>query len=99
MVTELEHILNDFNETNLIAYYKPYTFLPIDLLNKMLFKIIAYRQSDIKIINKVVSYLIFLENLYKDLDFNLIIKFKEETPDETIIKKELDFILINSLAE
>lgn len=62
-------MLEDFREKNRLAYDKPFTSLPIDLIKNLYFKIISYENYNINTVFDLTKYITSIDNLYNDLDF------------------------------
>ena len=75
---ELSSLIDDFKNHGRLAYEKPHTFIPIDLLKKLLIKLIEYEDYNIRILFSLSGYIISVDNLYNDLDFQSIVRLKNE---------------------
>ena len=75
---EIGALLTDFKVHSRLAYEKPHTFIPIDLLKKLLIKLTEFENYNIQILYSISGYIISIDNLYNDLDFQPINKLKEE---------------------
>lgn len=88
---ELEGILENAKITGKLAYDKPYTFLPVDLLKGNLNNVLSYENYNSKNIQLLVSYLNFVENLYNDLNLINLVKLKDDTKDENEYKQKIEY--------
>ena len=95
LTKELEGILSNAKLTGKLAYDKPYTYLPVDLLKGNLNNILSYENYNSKNVQLLVTYLNFVENLYNDVNFISLIKLRDETKDETEYKQRVEYYFNN----
>ena len=88
---ELSKMLEDFREQNRLAYDKPFTFLPIDLIKKLYFNIISYENYNIEIVYDLTKYVTTIDNLYNDLNFIPLRNLNKEIKNENEYKKRVEF--------
>ncbi|MDR3610493.1 MAG: hypothetical protein P4L27_08025 [Ignavibacteriaceae bacterium] len=76
---EMKAMLADFKLKNRIAYYKPYSAIPIDLLKKLLIKFVNYENFNINIVIELSIYILYIDNFYNEIDLSNIGKLQKES--------------------
>ena len=88
---ELDKILEDFRMKKKLAYDKPFTYLPIDLIKDLYSKIISYDNYNIETLFHLTQYITSIDNLYNDLNFISLKNLNEEIKDEKEYSKRVEF--------